>query len=54
MERRQKSGERQFHARSQETTAQFLGIALWETVHVVENTANKVAVFWVDFKSPEA
>ena len=54
MERLKRSGGRQYHERSQETTAQFLCIALWESVHVVENTANKVAVFWVDFKRPEA
>jgi len=53
MQRRKKSGERQFHVRSQETTAPFLVIALWESVHVMGNTTNKVAGFLVDFKNPE-
>jgi CheY-like chemotaxis protein len=52
MQRRKKSGERQFHARSQETTAPFLVIALWESVHVMGNTINKVAGFLGRLQKP--
>ena len=51
MERLKRSGGRQYHARSQETTAQFPVIGLWRSVHVVENKIDRVVVFLVDFKS---
>src|SRR6266849_6901090 len=51
MERLKRSGGRQYHERSQETTAQFPVIGLWRRVHVAENKIDRVVVFWSTSKA---
>src|SRR5713226_4863862 len=51
MERLKRSGGRQYHERSQETTAQFPVIGLWRSVHVAGNKIDRVVAFWSTSKA---